>query len=154
MPDATDVRELLSQESGMVQVELLTLLAEGEAPGYMALSKEDVISRGLRYTATDLKFKPAQKNGEEAARAHVTFSNVSRELIAIIRDAHENPTVTAELIAASRPDHVIERAGPYELFNVSYTTNAIQADLGMQRVFDERFPHFTFNPAQSPAVHA
>lgn len=152
MADSATVRELMAENTGQVYVELLTFEAEGEEPGYMAVNTVDVISRGQIYTGADVSYTPRKQTGQELSNARITFSNVSRELIAALRQAHENPTITAELIALSRPDDVIETGGPLELLDVTFTTSAINAQLGYTQIFDEQYPYGEYTPAYFPAI--
>lgn len=154
MVDAATVRDLMAENTSEPYVELLTFEAEGEDPGYMALNSVDITSRGRIYTAADVEYTPAKKTGQELSNARITISNVSRELIGIIRQAHEDPTITAELIAVSRPDIVVDADGPFDLFDITFTTASIQAQLGYTRFFDEQFPHGEYTPAYFPAIFA
>jgi len=154
MPVSADfVKETMGENTGQAYIELITFEASGEPTGYLAINNEDVISRGNTYTAADISFEPAKRTGQELTKARIVFSNVSRDLIDEIRKAHVNPTVTAELVALSRPDVPEETLGPLEVSDVTFSTNAIKAELGQhQKIFDEQFPSGTYTPGWFPAV--
>lgn len=155
MTTAATVKELMGETTGQVYVELITFEATGEPPGYLAINNEDIVSRGKTYKAADIAFVPAKDTGDELSKASLVFSNVSRDLIDEIRQAHENPTITAELIAASRPDTVERHIGPLEVQSVTFTTNSIKAELGQnQNIFDEQYPYGSYIPSTFPGVFA
>lgn len=154
MVDATDVRNMIAENIGEVYVELITFSAQGEPTGYMVLDTQPITSRGNEYQPADVQFNPAKLTGQELSRASIVFSNVTRELVDELRQAHERPTITAELISTARPDTVVQTKGPYEVRSATFTTSAIKIDLSAAQVFDEQFPIYTFNPAQSPGVFA
>lgn len=142
----------MAENIGEVYVELVTFEAEGEPTGYMAINTQNITSRGIVYYAADAHYEPPKKTGNELTNASIVFSNVSRDLIDGIRAAHEDPQITVELVAVSRPDNVVDSEGPIELENVSYTTSAIQAEAGYLRVFDEQFPSGLYLPTWFPGL--
>lgn len=148
------VHDAMAENVASVYVELITFAAEGETTGYMVLDPNPIDSRGNTYTPADASFEPAKLTGQELSTASVTFSNVSRDLIGVLRQAHEKPTITAELICVDRPDVVEQTRGPYEAQDVTFTTSSIQIKLRQTQVFDQAYPHFTYNPGQSPGVYA
>lgn len=148
------VHDAMAENVPSVYVELITFEAEGEPTGYMVLDPNPIVSRGNTYLPADAAFEAAKLTGQELSTASVTFSNVSRDLIGVLRQAHEKPTITAELICVDRPDVVEQTHGPYEAQDVTFTTSSIQIKLRATQVFDEQFPTYTYNPAQSPAVYA
>src|SRR5690625_1221584 len=108
MVSAEMVADEMGENSGEAYVGLVTFRAEGEDTGYLALNTEDVVSRGRTYHAADMTYRPMRKSGDELSNATLTFSNVSRDLIAVIRLGFERTTVVEEMIAASSPNHIEE----------------------------------------------
>lgn len=146
------VADLMGENSGEAYIDLVTFRAEGEDTGYLALNTEDVVSRGRTYHAADMTYRPMRKSGDELSNATLTFSNVSRDLIAVIRQGFERPTIEVELIAASRPDHVEETSGELEVKRVTYDLHSITAEIGAPNIFDEAFPDGQYLPSTFPGV--
>lgn len=154
MPTVQDVADMMAENIGERYVELITFEAKGEPTGYLAVNDVDVTSRGRIYHAASVDFNPAKQTGQELSKANIVISNVTRELIDELRKAHEEPTITAELVALSRPDDVVEKNGPYEVHGATFTNNAIKIQLEATRIFDERFPSAQYLPSTTPGVFA
>src|SRR5690625_7783278 len=99
-----------------------------------------------------MTYRPMRKSGDELSNATLTFSNGSRDLIAVIRQGFERPTVEVELIAASRPDHVEETSGELEVERVTYALHSITAGIGAPNIFAEAFPDAPSLPSTFPGV--
>src|SRR5690625_7889998 len=99
-----------------------------------------MVIRGRNYHSADMTYRPMRKSGDELSNATLTFSNVSRDLIAVIRQGFERPTVEVELIAAERPDHVEETSGEVEVNSVTYDLHSIAEEVDAPNVFVEAIP--------------
>src|SRR5690625_6822178 len=137
MVSAEMVADLMGENSGEAYIDLVTFRAEGEDTGYLALNTEDVVSRGRTYHAADMTYRPMRKSGDELSNATLTFSNVSRDLIADIRQGFERPTVEVKLIAASRPDRVDEKSGEVEDKRATCALHSTTAEIGTTNIFEK-----------------
>lgn len=153
MVSAEMVADLMRENTKGTYVELVTFRAKGQPAGYMAINTEDVVSRGQTYRAVDfMGYKPMRKSGEELSSATMTFSNVSRELIAEIRQSFEEPTIEVELIEISRPDAIEETSGELDVFRATYGYHSITVEMGAPDIFNEQTPYGQFLPSTFPGV--
>src|SRR5690625_4200431 len=152
MPTADTVRELMAETTGQAFIQLITIRADGFDTGYMAANTEDFVSRGRTYTGVEFEFTPPKRSGQELSKAKIRISNVSLELIELIRTVQGIPTLEEEIVAASRPDVVEVSSGELLLEDITYDVASINANLGYEKIFDELYPFARYTPNTFPAV--
>src|SRR5690625_7274377 len=107
MVSAEMVADLMGENSGEAYIDLVTFRAEDEDTGYLALNTEDVVSRGRTYHAADMTYRQMRMSGDELSNATLTFSNVSRDLIAVIRYDFERQSVKVVLRSYLSPESYV-----------------------------------------------
>lgn len=112
----------------------------------------DITSNGNVYTAFPFDIVLPDDTDDKDYVARLTIDNVSREITQSLRQISEPPTITISVIRAADPD-TIELALPnFTMRNVSWDELSITADLSVESLISEPYPHILFEPVRFPAL--
>jgi hypothetical protein len=146
---------LYAQQTGEVLLWLLTLTHHTFAdPIRVVNDGQDQVSRGDTFRRFPFEISIEGEGEKTVPRAVLRICNVDRSIVEACRSVEPSGAigVTAELIAASDPDHV--EAGPMEfsLREVGYDALVVEGELRYEDVLSEPYPKDTFSPSRFPAV--
>ena len=112
-----------------------------------------IVSRGDTYAPTFFKFD-GHDEGEDGilTGAKLTVEAIDRQLIAVLREIDEAPTVTTEIVLSSDPSAV--EIGPFvfDIASFTYDVQSIQCDLEYRDVMGDEFPADAFTPENTPGL--
>ncbi len=150
---ANAVREMLSQSTGEVYLVLLTITHAALAQPFRVVNNNaDVVSGGNTFLAFPFAITLPHSKSDEIPRARLTISNVTRDLVALLRSVNEPPVLLLQVIRASNPDTVEISYPELQLLNITGDTAQIQCELGQEDLLNEPFPYQTFRPDAFPAL--
>lgn len=114
---------------------------------------EPVTSRGDVFEPTFFQFD-GQDEGEDGilTGAQLTLEAVDRQIIEILREIDQAPTITTEIVLASNPDTV--ELGPFvfDVVSVTYNSQFVQCELEYRDVMTDEFPADSFTPENTPGL--
>ncbi len=110
-----------------------------------------VVSRGQNFIFLPMEITLPTED-DAAPRARIALHDVTREAMPLIRAATAPPSVTLELVLASAPNIVEMACTGLIMTAISYTRDAIVAELSADDLALEPFPAHTFVPASFPGM--
>lgn len=155
------LREAYKEESGIVLVLLMTIthpsweeiIRISTDPTQRITELSSDIFYGIKSRGHDFMFVPLMialpdETEDGPIRMRVTMDNVSRELIAIIRDLASPPSINVELVMSDQPDVVLAQWPEFLLVNINYDANTISGEMLIETLVYEPFPAGTFTPSE------
>lgn len=162
---AAAIKQFFSQEADDPLLLLVTItsgattlrFANGYTGRLTALETDEFTTvYGVVSRAQDFVFLPMEitlpTEDDAAPRARIALHDVTREAMPLIRAATSAPSVTLELVLASDPDTVEMTCGGLAMHAISYSRDAITAELTADDLALEPFPAHTFVPAHFPGL--
>ncbi len=159
------MREAMNaQETGEVSVALLTL-EHPSFPDPLRLSSDPTerlseepltygtVSRGETYIFCPMGVSLPDDLGERAPAARLMVENVSRELVAVLRDIASPGTARLEIVLASSPDDVEIEYPAFDIVRAQYNANTITLELSIDALTEEPYPARAFDPSGFPGLH-
>jgi hypothetical protein len=162
---AAAVSALLSQESNDTFITLLTITGTGISPAirladnYTQRISETsqeitygVVSRSNNYLFLPFNLTLPIEDANQAPTCNLVINDVTRYLIATIRNISSPPSVTIELVLKSSPDTVEISLPSFLIGGISYNADSVSANLTLGSLAQEPFPAHTFTPAYFPGL--
>lgn len=145
--------EMLSQNSGDPFLMLCTLShATFGSDYYLVNNTENIVSRGVIYTAFPIDFTLPVDDGESDRQVQIVFDNVGLELIEDLRAITTPIDVTIELILASNPDNVEIELGELKLQSITYDNQRISGQLYLDDFLNTEIPSEKYSPSLYPGI--
>ncbi|MEX2444510.1 MAG: DUF1833 family protein [Alkalispirochaeta sp.] len=114
---------------------------------------QPVTSRGDVFEPTFFRFD-GQDEGEDGilTGAQLTLEAVDRQIIEILRQIDQAPSVTTEIVISSDPDSV--EIGPFvfDVRSVAYNAQVVRCELEYRDVMSDEFPVDAFTPENTPGL--
>lgn len=123
-----------------------------DEPFRLVNNTNDVVSNGDTYTACPFKIEPPNDTGNELSRVTLLLDNVNRTFLPSFRAAQTKPTVTFFLVLASDPDTIIGDTWDFEVSDISYNAQVIQANLLFDSINDVAVPGDDMGPNKNPGL--
>lgn len=115
---------------------------------------EDVVSRGMLFSATHFDLVLPADNGETFPTVELKIANVDGLLIQTIRGFPTAPEMTLEIVLSSSPN-VVERTVDFlVLRSVEYNALTISGRLVVESSLSNRFPAYDYTPPTHPGLFA
>lgn len=111
-----------------------------------------VLSRGMEFVYVPFTLELPQEDDTGVSRATLSIDNISREIVAYVRQASSSLNVTIEIVLSSNVDLVEITAPDFKLDNVSYDAFTVTGDLTMEYFELEPFPARRFTPSDFPGL--
>lgn len=138
---------------------LLWLLTFYDPAGGMYLravnNLEDVVSRKNTFTAFPFELTLPPDDGQKPQNVQLTFANVSRGLVPLIRqyESGQAPTVLLELVLSSSPDTVEKRLDFLTVASCEFDALAVRFTLANTYIFNRKTMTATYNAEEFPGVY-
>lgn len=148
-------RAVFGQESGEVFAPLVTITHSSLAESIRIVGDTvDLVKDTYTYTALPFSFDlPSDQEGRLQS-IQMRISNISRDLVQLIRSISVAPDVKFEIVRVSDPTDVV--AGPWEmtLSKVSYNAVTIEGEIGRKQRLNIDFPKsdYTYIPKHFPGL--
>ncbi len=150
---ATTRQAIYGSETGEVFIILLTLTHPSlSAPIRISSDSVDTNSRGEVFVAYPFDLTLPDDEESRATRARLVIDNVDRQIIAALRGVTTAPVVLMEIVRAAEPDVVEAVFSDFRLTNVTYDSQQIEADLGIEDFTAEPYPAASFSPSLFPGI--
>ena len=154
---------LNSQETDEVVICLLTITHDEIADTiYLSsdattrLSDDPLVyataSRGNNYLYLPFTFTMPDDKSDTPPRVQLSFDNIERTLVTLLRSVSSPVNVKVELILASSPDVVEIEMPVMQLSDVSIDVDQIGATLVVDSLVNEPYPAGSFTPSNFPAI--
>jgi len=116
-------------------------------PFYMTENTETIVHGGNDYVSWPFKLILSYDDGEKLPEVFLTIANVDLELVRIIRETVEPPTMVIKMVTASEPDAVSLHLSGLTLRDVDYDAQLITWVLHADSLADSRYPADTISLA-------
>lgn len=110
------------------------------------------VSRSNTYTFLPMQIALPEEGEDVPPTARLILDNVSRDLVAALRETDEPASVTIEMVLASDPDTVEIEFPAFDFAGADYDAEAITVHLAVPSLATEPYPSGTFNPAEFPGL--
>jgi len=111
------------------------------------------VSRDETYYFLPIEELTLPEDAQDAPPAmRITFSNVSRDSITLLRSTTTPAKVTVEIVLASDPDQVETSFPDFDLTNADYDAAWVTLSLTLDALATEPFPAGSFTPASFPGL--
>jgi len=135
---------------------LLTFTESGGAPTvlYAVNNLESVDSRGNTYEAFPFEITLPPDDGQKPASLSLTFPNVGRDLMQLVREYSTDftPEVKLELVLSSAPDVVEKTIDFMRVADVTYDALAITFTLTSSSIFSRKTCTGTYSQVEFPGL--
>lgn len=140
-------------ESGEAFVILLTFTHESlVAPIRVSGDAVDTVSRGYNFISYPFSLILPDDTEGRSPRAKLVIDNVGRQIMEAVRELQTAPTLLMEVVRAAAPDTVEATFSDFKLRNVTYDSQAIEAELSIEDFTAEPYPSATFCPSLFPGI--
>lgn len=144
---------LFAPETGEAFLILLTLSHPDLAvPIRVSSDAVNTTSRGDLFIAYPFDLTLPDGEEQRPPRARLVIDNVDRQIVATIRTLQSAPTLLIEIIRASDPNTVEAKFSDFKLFDITYDSQVITADLTLEDFTAEPYPAATFSPSLFPGL--
>lgn len=149
MPVSDDFRAAAyAQETDEVFIELITIAhSDLAAPIRVTSDGVETVSRGATYVPFPFALLLPDDGESAEPTANLKIDNVSREILATLRQLTSRPTATLEIVLASDPDTVEQSFPDFELAEAPWDSQQITGQLTQQSFLNEPYPAGIFAPA-------
>lgn len=140
------VKEINALETGEAFLFLLTITHDSGVIRVVN-NNEDVISNGQIFTAYAFEVTLASQDSDSPPLATISFDNVDRMLVDVIRSAAAAPMCNLDLVLSSAPN-IIEMSVPdLALRDITYGADKISGTLYVGDILNQRYPADTMTPS-------
>ncbi len=120
-----------------------TFLVDGE-------TVRGTISRGENFIFFPMKISLATDKDGVPPTMQISVENVSRDLIAAIRNMNTPPTMLVEVVLASQPDTVEASFSNFKMSSADYDAGWITGTLSKEHFYNEPYPGIQILPSNFP----
>jgi hypothetical protein len=147
------VSEMYGQVSGNPFLSLFTLSHPNFAEDiYLVNNAEDIISRGITFSAFPVNISLPPDNNESAREVQILFDNVSLELIDEFRSVTTPIQMKLEMVLASTPNIVQYSLEELKLKAIQYNKTNITANLVMDDFLSSGVTSERYTPSNFPGI--
>ena len=144
---------LFAPQTGEAFLILLTLSHPNLAtPIRVSSDAVNTASRGDLFIAYPFDLTLPDDEEQRPPRARLVIDNVDRQIVATIRTLQSAPTLLIEIVRANDPNTVEARFSDFKLFDITYDSQVITADLTLEDFTAEPYPAATFSPSLFPGL--
>lgn len=111
-----------------------------------------VVSRGNEFVYLPFMITLPTQDDTNISRAKISIDNVSREIVAAVRQATSAVNITVEIVLASDVDTVEVTAADFKLERVQYDVLSVTGDISVEYFDLEPMPAGRFTPSQFPGL--
>lgn len=111
-----------------------------------------IISRGTNFYFLPMEISLPSEEPNAAPRCSIVLTDVTKQVVPIIRQISGPPRVKIELVLNSTPDTVEMSFDKFYLSSISYNANQVTAELSMIDFAVEPFPAYSFTPKYFPGL--
>lgn len=111
-----------------------------------------VVSRGMEFMFLPFSIELPQEDDSGVTRATLSIDNISREIVAYVRQASSALNVTVEIVLSSDVDTVEVSVPDFKLERVTYDAFTVTGDISMDYFELEPFPSRRFTPSDFPGI--
>ena len=111
-----------------------------------------VTSNSIQYRFLPMEIVLPNDDAASAPKCTITLHDVTRYLIADLRNLTEAPAVDLKLVLSSSPNLEEISFTGFKLTNITYNAETISAELTMPSLEVEPFPAYSFTPAYFPGL--
>lgn len=150
--------DALAQINAEVQDDVFLFLvtinhADLDEPLRFVWNTEPITSRGNPYIPLRMEVDPPEQLEDRPPRAALRLGDVDRVILAELRAMLDPPTVTIELILASKPNVVQAQLRNAIMREVQYDALWLEAELVAHDRLGVAVPAYTFTPHFAPGLH-
>lgn len=109
-------------------------------------------SRGIDYHFLPMEVTLPSEEENSAPRCSIVLTDVTKQLVPIIRQISGPPRVKIELVLNTSPDIVEASFDKFYMSSISYDSNQVTAELAMIDFAVEPFPAYSFTPKYFPGL--
>lgn len=147
------VRAVISRETDQVFLALVKLEHPSISTVRIVANSEQVVRADGTYLPFPFEFVLPDDMEAEIPRASIKFDNVSREILAAIRELEGKPKCTFMLVLADSPDTVEYGPAEFELSAAGWDVLSVTASLAYQEeIWNQQVPGQTYTPSNSPGL--
>lgn len=106
-----------------------------------------VISNGDEYIFMPFSISLPSQDDTGVARAQISIDNISREIVAAVRQADSSLSITIEIVLSSDVDTVEVSIPDFRLDRVTYDAFTVAGDISVEYFDLEAFPARRFTPS-------
>jgi hypothetical protein len=111
-----------------------------------------VISRSQEFVALPFELTWPNEDEDQSPVSRVRIDNISREIVAAVRNINSPADFTVEIVTATDPNTVEASLVGFQLRNVRYDAFVVEGDLTIEIFDQEPFPSGRFDPARFPGL--
>lgn len=111
-------------------------------------NNENVISRGMTFTAMAFDLQLPAESGEEMGVARLVIDNVDQTFTDLLREATIAPRVDIEIILTNSPDFVELVVFDLALRDVTWNSQTISGSLYNEDFLSQAYPGFFYLPPE------
>jgi hypothetical protein len=111
-----------------------------------------IISRGTQFLFLPMSINLPSEEENAAPRCSIVLTDVTKQIVPIIREISGPPRVKIELVLNSTPNTVEVSYDRFYLSSISYNADQVSAELSMLDFAVEPFPAYSFTPAHFPGL--
>lgn len=111
-----------------------------------------VVSRGDEYLYLPFSIELPAQDDTGVARARLSIDNVSREIVAAVRQADSALSISIEVVLASDPDTPEVSVDDFRLNRVTYDALTVSGEISVEFFDLEPFPARRFTPSDFPGL--
>lgn len=116
------------------------------------LGVKGVVSRGEEYIYLPFTINLPLQDEQGIARASISIDNISREIVAAVRQASTALGVSIEIVLASDVDTPELSVQDFRLETVSYDAFTVSGDISIEYFELEPYPARRFTPSDFPGI--
>ena len=158
------LKAMFSPDADSTLLTLLTISGDGItaqrlADGYTQRLSETaddvlygVVSRSQNYIFLPFEITLPAESQDTVPSIRVTFHDITRHLIPILRTITTALDVKIELVLSNTPDVVEVEFPGFMLGGITYNKDTITAELSVESLAAEPFPAHTFTPSYFPGL--
>jgi hypothetical protein len=148
----TAIRSQNAQQTDEVWLVLLTIEHNNMPEAIRVVNNtEDIVSRGLTYTAFPFDFELPNEDADNPATVRLRIDNVDRRVVQAVRSITSPPMVTIDVVLASSPNTVEMTLTGMTMREISYDATSVSGQLQFETIYSEPVT-YTMTPSRFPGL--
>lgn len=111
-----------------------------------------VVSNGDEYVYLPFSIELPAQDDTGVAKARISVDNISREIVAAVRNATSALSISIAIVLASDPDTLEVSIEDFRLDRVTYDALTVSGDISVEYFDLEPFPARRFTPSDFPGL--